>query len=59
MNMHTVYAYLNTFLLSNLASYQSMTIDTKDWYEGVDPMDDTTFTDSLGILTSSVARNNE
>lgn len=56
LNMHYPYAYLNILLFPNLASYQSMAVDTQYGYNGVDTMNQTSLTNGLGVLTSSIAR---
>lgn len=48
--------YLNILLFPNLASYQSMAVDTQYGYKRVDTMNQTSLTNGLSILTSSVTR---
>ena len=50
------YMYLNVLLFPNLASYQSMAVDTQYGYNRVDTMDQTSLTNGFSILTSSITR---
>ena len=53
------WTYINSLLLPNLASDESMAIDVQEGDNGIDAMDQASLTNCLSILPSSVAGNKE